>query len=248
MSMLNLIPDAIRRMFSSASIEDFPKARDFWRKLVPAPFARLLDSIGFSWSREKQAWLDAFGKVVDSHRLASDFVEAVKKEMRSLASEAKVSLRRWFAMSAAKIKSERIALGALASGGFRAMTASVLRKISGKPDEPGPGLAFAINRLGDLAEESPELSEKQIGARAELAAAAGWGSYESTRRDSAITAGKTMERNVLDDGAIHCHPTLTTVGCPELTGMGWQPIGSMPLPSTAARTCFVNCRCSMEFK
>ena len=242
------IPDSIRRFFSSVTVADFPQARSLWQRIVPDKFAKLLDGAGFKWNAERQSWRDAAGVAVNANQLASDLVNGVQQEMRAMASQAKVKVHRWFHMAASKVKGERIALGALAAGGFKRMTQSVVKAVTGKVDEPGPGLAYTVDRLANVVETAEELSEAQIGQRSELAASAGWGTYAQVRHQTAIAAGMTQEYNRLDDDSHHCSTTETTVGCPELTAMQWQPIGSMPLPGSFLRTCKTGCRCSMAYQ
>ena len=248
MSAFNPIPEPVRRLFSTVTPADFPQARSLWARIVPKSFSKMLDEIGFSWNRETQAWRDARGMAVNSHKLATEFVSGVQNEMRSLAGEAKITVRRWFHAGATRIKGERIALGALAAGGFKRLTQPIIETVVGERETPGPGLAYTIDRMGDMAETAPEMSEAQIGSMSERDASAGWGSYEEVRREVAKQAGMTMEYNRLDDEAHHCKPTATTVSCEELTAMQWQPFGSMPLPGSPARSCFLGCRCSMAYQ
>lgn len=84
-------------------------------------------------------------------------------------------------------------------------------------------------------------SEAKIRQRARLYAEAGYSMAEAGHRISKELAGYTEERRnaVMDQG--------TCDECARLAGLGWRPVGSLPLPGEGT-PCGPNCRCSMEYK
>jgi hypothetical protein len=228
---------------------DFPPARSLWQRLIAKPFRGLLDLIGFRWNAKKQKYVDGADKPVDVRKLASEFVEACKKEVRSLARYAiePETLPDWVQAMASTVKSEYVAVGALASGGFHNFTKKIGAVLTGVKDKVGATLNYNFGRLADFVSDIVDgnKSEAQIGARSELYAASGWGAFSNARRES-HAAVFTLERNVLDDAAHHCHATEFSPSCPEITEAGWLPLGAMPLPGT--RPCMTHCRCFVEYQ
>lgn len=65
------------------------------------------------------------------------------------------------------------------------------------------------------------------------------GTHQRGLEDRARGSGCDQERNVLSV-ADHCEQ------CENLSAMGWQPLGSLPM--IGERTCLTNCKCSIEYR
>lgn len=105
----------------------------------------------------------------------------------------------------------------------------------------GSQLKFQYRKLRNFSDEiiSGKLSEAQIKNRTMLYFGKISESYWSGRRAINRVNGAMWERRHLG-GVDHCSP------CLIYRGMGWQPIGTLPLPTNLC-DCQSNCRCYMEF-
>lgn len=66
--------------------------------------------------------------------------------------------------------------------------------------------------------------------------------YFNTARDiMAETAGWKKEKWILNPTAQHC------TDCEYLASLGWQDIGTLPIPATGDTTCLTNCRCYKRY-
>jgi hypothetical protein len=90
------------------------------------------------------------------------------------------------------------------------------------------------------------LTGNRLNARVSLYNQLGYSALEEDLAREKTKAGFTEERSVLDPGAEHCHETSGRPGCVELSALGWQPIGKIPLPGN--RACWTYCRCHMEYR
>jgi hypothetical protein len=131
--------------------------------------------------------------------------------------------------------------GAMAgAGGMANMTAVDYGRV-------GQRLRFEYRRLAQFARDvkARKLTRDQVTARVEMYVAGLNGTFEETRREKAIAAGFTLERNVLGKNENHCR-TGDRIGCPELSAQGWGPIGNMPAPGR--RQCLSRCFCRMTYR
>lgn len=97
---------------------------------------------------------------------------------------------------------------------------------------------YLANFVRDLLTRS--FSQRALRARLRLYGGAVRGTYNEARFAAMRAAGFTEMRRVLHP-ADHCDP------CVEWAGRGWQPIGTMPLP-TQDTPCGNNCRCTVEYR
>lgn len=72
--------------------------------------------------------------------------------------------------------------------------------------------------------------------------------YAAARLEAHQFADYDEELNELDLHADHClpDPARGTEGCPELTALGWVPIGT--LPPIGERSCVFNCKCYIRYR
>lgn len=242
---------------------DLVAAGTLWRKDAPRQFKGLLDDAdGWTWDSQAQAYASGDGHRVggsDLKALSSTFAEQVQSDMRAQAVKVAAGaapVEIWQREMAAAIKDSYICQAVLAAGGFDRYTPGLQAATVGEAGEP-PGIAFSIARLQGFAEDWADGRYANVGAilsRAAAYANASRAVFETVRRDSHInTRGPTgkplylFEKNVLNDTADHCadDDEKMTDGCPELTELGWQPIGLMPVPGL--RTCAQSCRCHLTF-
>lgn len=105
---------------------------------------------------------------------------------------------------------------------------------------------YLDNFAADIAREPDKwLTGNRLNGRLKLYNQSGYAALEDFKNRDARLAGWVEERNRLGD-ADHCGGEGATPGCIEVTGMGWQPIGT--LPKIGSRLCKTNCRCSMEYR
>lgn len=84
------------------------------------------------------------------------------------------------------------------------------------------------------------LSERQIRARLGMYANAVWTAFHRGLEESATQAGFTEEKRVRRAGD-------SCKDCIEYEAMGWQPLGTLPLPGKAS-ICLSNCRCTKIYR
>jgi hypothetical protein len=255
--------------------DDLEPALAYWHHHAPHQYRDLLDGDGrWDFDETRQQYVSDTGTRLrkdDQQNLALLFVLALELDLEALAKQATtgtMTIDQWQEAAATMLKSGYTALGALGAGGIGRLTAADRGLITGTPaeeprqpglfrPEPGTGLADAMDRLrgfGEQLEQGDERAgtERQVVTRTGQYAGGGHTVYQEVRRASHGRARNSdgqplylMERNRLDDKAAHCRTDTFTVGCPELTDLGWVPIGTLPPPGT--RTCRGHCRCDLEF-
>jgi hypothetical protein len=252
--------------------DDLEPAVAFWRQHAPPAYAGLLDDDGWSFDEVRQQYVSDTGTRLrpdDQKRLAILFALATELELESEAKQMAagvITIGEWEDRTASLMKRSFTAIGALGVGGIGRMTDADRLTVTGKAEEPAPGmkdgepgtgLEDAVVRLDRFARQVERHDEtahtlEQVVARAGSYANGSHTVYEEARRSSHGRARHPdgslvylLERNRLDDKAMHCASEVFTAGCPELTELGWVPIGSLPPPGT--RTCRGQCRCSLEF-
>lgn len=96
--------------------------------------------------------------------------------------------------------------------------------------------SYLENFMADIA--NGNLSVGQIQARIKLYNENTYGTFNAGVEAAGIANGHDECRRVLNP-AEHCDD------CIELAGRGWQPIGTLPLP-TKGSACKANCKCTYE--
>lgn len=161
----------------------------------------------------------------------------------------------------AKVKDEAIAIGQRLIDGKitvpewetevakRLKSAHVAEYALGKPGELsssdygriGAQLRMQYQRLRMFSDQivSGNLSKQQIVYRTQLYFGKIRESYWGGRRAINRENGAMWEKRLLAI-ADHC------ASCPVYSGMGWQPIGTLPLPTNLCE-CRSNCKCSMIY-
>lgn len=118
---------------------------------------------------------------------------------------------------------------------------NVLKKhyYQGKDDETGK--PYGLKHLFKEVQSTPDYSEALLKNRLVMYANAGELSGHTVGQSIALDEGKTLVKRVL--GATHQH----CQDCLRYASLGYQPIGSLPLPKTRCQ-CRANCVCSMVFQ
>lgn len=135
----------------------------------------------------------------------------------------------------AEVKAAHLAAGIAAHGGREQMAPADYGVIGRRiRDEYG----YARQLAEDIASGAQPLDGRLI-ARAQMYGQASRGTFEAVRRRDERNRGNDEEMNVLHGGD-HC------AVCPDLSGRGWVPIGS--LPAIGSRPCRAHDRCTLAFR
>ncbi len=239
------------------SAADIEAAKQLWLDHAPRGFRGLLTGEGFTYDSQRLVYVTDTGRDVsdrDIKRISILLAVAIAHELQRQAAyvaDGSIPIADWQQQAAETIKDLFIVQGALAAGGFDQLTPEVLAVIMGNADA-GTGLAFSLDRLRlfglAIADKAPRADTPDaITLRASLYAETSNAIYEATRRFVAMNAkddqGRPLflfEQNVLGDP-----PTAHCQECPDLTALGWVPIGTLPPPGS--RQCAMNCYCSIEY-
>jgi len=142
----------------------------------------------------------------------------------------------WNTLVREELKQEYVRQYLLGIGGREQMTAANWGSIGGM-------LADQYRYLDGFAAEiaAGDLSQAQIQARLRMYVNSAREAYERAHQRAAQKAGYDEERWVLGV-AEHCDD------CLAYEAMGWQPIGTFPLPGSGATRCLTNCACHLEYR
>ena len=148
-----------------------------------------------------------------------------------------VSLADWQMQMARNIKVSHIAAAAIAAGGIGQITPAMVARIE-------ENVAFQLSYLSQLASSiaGGQVSGGTMCRLAQLYLGSSRGTYNDIDGIMMGDQGFDLYRNVLGAGEEHCDGGNS---CPEVSDMGWQPIGS--LPQIGSRKCLGNCLCSWEY-
>lgn len=138
------------------------------------------------------------------------------------------------------IKRTQLYSAALARGGWQQLTAADLDLI-------GSRVRFHFDRLdrfvAQIQRSEVDVRTQGFVARAASYAQGGRTTYETLHLDEVRETGAVEERNILDPSLSdeqHCDE------CPELTALGWVPLGQLPRPG--GRQCLGRCHCFVEYR
>lgn len=216
----------------------------------------------FSYDPSTQRYVRSNGRAVKDDELRAlmlAFLASAADEMEQDAgrmARGELPIDEWQAKQSQTIKNLYIASYAAGRGGLSSITPDDTEEIIGA--KSGNGLAGTFKKLRRFgkqidAEKDTAETVPQIVNRAGLYAGPAHTQFEAGKR--AVRKGvkdedgesiQWEERNILDDQADHCKTEEYTDGCPEVTDMGWQPMGTLPLPGL--RTCGPSCRCHMNYR
>src|ERR1700733_688071 len=245
-----------------------------WAIHEPA-YSGLLTGDGFRWDPDTQDYTSDTGTRLGPNQirsLAIHFATACELDLEQNAAllvNGDIDADEWHRRAQQEVDDEYFLLAALGVGGIDNLQDDDYQTIVGKlttDTQMGSGILDAQERLLNFRDEltapkpadaSPDAmgeagSAKQVINRAGMYAHGGESMWASTQQNSYRRLAQQLqleieERNILDDGAIHCRPRPFTFGCPELTAVGWQKIGSLPPPGSE-RSCGPNCRCHFEYR
>jgi hypothetical protein len=166
--------------------------------------------------------------------------QAEMRALTELMNRREITLANWQERMRQELKNLHVSGAMAGAGGMANMTAVDYGRV-------GQRLRFEYRRLAQFARDvkARKLTRDQVTARVEMYVAGLNGTFEETRREKAIAAGFTLERNVLGKNENHCR-TGDRIGCPELSAQGWGPIGNMPAPGR--RQCLSRCFCRMTYR
>jgi hypothetical protein len=213
---------------------------------MPATLAAL--KTRFSYNPRSMRYRDArTGRFVGTatvKRAVDKVIRSATDDMRKLArdlADRKISVGRWQREFAAQLKTLHVASAMAGVGGLANMTARDYGAV-------GARLRFEYGRLELFARDlkARKVTWGELRNRVEMYCSAGHVSHETARAYAADDALMTEERNALGRRENHCTTKGDRVGCLDLSKMGWQPRGTIPLPGN--RRCLSRCGCSMRYR
>lgn len=193
----------------------------------------------YQWSEAQQAYFYPSGRRVPQGRLnlAVDRVlTQAGQEMSALAAQLQagaLSLADWQVAMASEVKSLHLGAAAVARGGWEQMTQS---DFGWTGQRIRTQYAYLRNFAHEIATGQQPLDGRLL-SRSTLYAEAARGTHREMQRKTAISIGREQESNVL--GAVE----RSCAQCPELSGYGWVPIGT--LPPVGSRECRSRCHCTI---
>lgn len=191
------------------------------------------------WNAEAGRYTDSSGRFVPKQaevRALESRIDAGVEQVLAITAGVRagvVTVDEWQLGVAVELRRMHTQAAALGRGGWQQMTPSDWGKIGNK-------LRREYNYLNGFAGDIDRLSDAQIDVRLELYVSGIWSSYWKGADGAMSEAGMTEERRVLTN-AEHC------VDCEALASLGWQPLGSLPVPGENT-VCRHNCRCRMEYR
>lgn len=214
-----------------AAIKQTQKERDNERTALYA--------LGFFWSLERHAYLDANLDIVPP-RLIREWVDyALERTDERLARltqrfiAGRIDYPTWRVAIQAELKAMHTGLAQIAIGGTENWGPAQAGRL-------GARLRFLYRKLNALGLEVEQglVSDAELLNRIAMAVEAGRGTFEGMRRGLMLDAGMSEEKRVLGDTA-HCSD------CPPISGF-WAMIGS--LPGIGESACLSNCACTFVYR
>ncbi len=196
-------------------------------------------------------WLDSAKRYYnfDTHRFASrkdvltwtgqslDASGDKSARLSQLLTQGQVNLPDWQTTFRELIKREYIKQYTAGIGGLDQMTPRDWGSIGGM-------VAEQYRWLDDFAREiaAGNLTAGQIAARSRMYVTSANEAFERARFRSLADKNIDQERWVMDPPAEHCED------CQVLAAMGWQPLGTFPIPGQGETRCLTNCRCHKQYR
>ena len=165
----------------------------------------------------------------------SEFVGANMDKHTDKFIEGKMDLPTWQKKMAGELKQGHVINATVGAGGRANMNYSKWGRV-------GNALRQQYNWLNNFSVEiaNGNLTPAQIQYRVNMYAKSVRSSYFAGQRVAKEEAGLTMERRVTTSGN-PCDP------CAKDEKMGWQPLGTLPVPGTDCKG-LTNCMCYMEYR
>lgn len=155
-------------------------------------------------------------------------------QLSELFSNGQLSSTDWRSLMRQEIKEEYIRQYLMGKGGASQMTQADWGSIGGR-------LANQYRYLENFYNELQDLSPAQIAARSKMYISSARQAFEKARETVISNLGYDQEQWILDGGE-HCGD------CVSFSGMGWQPLGTFPIPGDGSTQCLSNCLCHKEYK
>lgn len=146
----------------------------------------------------------------------------------------RVSREAWGLEMRQRVRDVHLLSAAAARGGWGNMDDAAYGQVGAAIREQN----VFLNRLTADVISGRQPLDGRFTQRALMYVEAGRATHERAHREVEQDRGMTEERNILRDAADHCGE------CPDLSGQGWVPIGTIPLPGQ--RECVTGCRCLIE--
>lgn len=184
----------------------------------------------------------------DTHRFASfaqvnewigqsiAVTEDKTEALTSMLADNRVNVPDWQSQMREQIKRETIRQYLAGRGGIDQMTQADWGSIGGM-------CADQYRYLDDFAREiaAGNLTEGQIRARSAMYIRSAREAYERAKLRAFAGKGIVEERWLLGI-AEHC------VDCIDFSSLGWQPLGTFPVPGQGATVCLTNCQCHKIYR
>ena len=244
---------------------DLLLAAIYWNSLNPAYEGLLTGNRGWTWDQERQTYVSRNGSAIPQdvlRSLALGIIDQTEHRIEDTTSDMldkKMSVEDWQRRTEDDLEDEFFALMLLACGGIDNVEDADISETwgtVGTPASPGVGLSEAFVRLKNFSDEirSDEAgSDDFVRQRAGGYSNFGWYIYQRIQQTSyeqlALESGQKIEEiSVLDPLSNHCRDEEFTLGCPGISESGWQPAGTLPVPGSPERSCFVGCRCHLAYR
>lgn len=213
-------------------------------KLVLTP--RILSEIYYDESTKRYRWRDTKKFVARDvvNQLVDRRLSEEKTKLTGYASRIQRGEIGVYSDVAKTLKNVHLLEAIKAKKGFENITNSDLGVIGnnlkkqyylGKDEQTGKNFGIKY-----LIEEAPTISVKQLENRLRMYGESAKLTGYTLSQSDALMSGKTAVRRILGLTDFHCPE------CLSYAAMGYQPIGTLPLPKTKC-TCRANCLCSLEF-
>jgi hypothetical protein len=258
--------DRLFAILALLSFADLAAGQQMWSMYAPSPLAGLVRpggrSAGGFWFDADEARYGRGNAIIPE--------DSVRRGVLAFLATAAAAMRRDVAtiytgtyrsgdvqsLIASRVRGIHLALAIIGRGGIDRVREADLHAVSST-------IAFQFDRLKRFAAtlagvtaESPfrfrgpvRTGTVDVDAAARRAgnyASSALSTWDIMRRRAAVDAGYKFERNILG-AAEHCawFPGAPRQACPDLTKLGYVPIGT--LPPIGTRLCLWNCRCRMSF-
>ena len=180
--------------------------------------------------------------IIDLLRAVVDTSATRLEQLAAMAARGEIPAGLFQQAAMLELKNLHLASAALGAGGWDRLTQADFGRVGGILRGEYVYLARFARDL-----EKKDLTEAQAMARARLYAGKGYAQYykaEMVRKQRAAERkGKVLmvRWHTLGDNRV-------CADCARYGAMGWQPVGTFPVPGDGSTACLGNCRCSLEYR